>query len=253
MHNFLPRIIPVLLLKGEGLYKGEKFKNHHYIGDPLNIIKIFNEKGADELMLLDIEASKNQKINFDLIAKVAGECFMPLTYGGGIKTLNEINKIIQLGVEKIVINTSAFLNKNLIKESVKEFGSSTVSVCVDYKKDFLGKRIVYHSNGSIKTIYDPKVWIMKLQNWGVGEIILQNIDRDGTFMGYDFEFISSIKDLLKVPLVISGGARGEKDFKKAIKKHNILNMAGGSCFCFIGVHRAVLITYPDINNLNNEG
>ena len=247
--DFIPRVIPVLLLKGKGLYKGIEFKNHKYVGDPINIVKIFNDKEVDELVFFDVEATSRAEINYNFLKEIAGECFMPLSYGGGINSLDQIQKIIHSGVEKVFINSAAIENLKFISDAVSEFGSSTICVCIDYKKNFFGKRLVYKLNATQKTLLDPHNWAKKLEDTGVGEIILQNINADGTLSGYDFEYFNELKKSIGIPLIIAGGSRGLEDFKIAIENYKIHNMAGGACFIYYGVHRAVLVSYPDIKQL----
>ena len=175
---------------------------------------------------------------------------MPLSYGGGIKNIEQIRKIIQLGVEKIVLNTAAIDNINLIRDAVKEFGSSTICCCIDYKENFFGIPKVYSHSGSRKTNLDPIEWGKQIEQAGAGEIILQNISFDGTLQGYDFSYFNKFKNEISVPLIIAGGAKGIEDFNQAIEKYQIKNMAGGACFVYHGIHRAVLISYPNLNQLN---
>ena len=252
MFNEFPRIIPVLLLKNKGLYKGQQFKNHSYIGDPINTVKIFNDKEADELLIFDITASLNNiKPSYQILESMAGECFMPLSYGGGIDSLKIIEKIIKLGVEKIYINTAAIVNQSLVREAVKEFGTSTICCCIDYKTDFFKKNRVYVYSGTKKTKYNPIEWAKKLEDLGVGEIILNSISRDGTQTGFDFDYFNQLFKIVKIPLIISGGCSGIENIRGSIKK-KINNMAVGSSFVYRGKHRAVLITYPDSNELGYE-
>lgn len=243
MFSFYPRVIPILLLKREGLYKGKNFKKHRYIGDPINAIKIFNEKEVDELVFFDIEASKSRTgPNLDILKEIAGECFMPLAFGGGINSIEQIREILSLGVEKVILNSAAVKNKNFVTEAVSYFGSSTVTCAIDYKTDFLGRKRVYINSGTEKTNLEPLEWAKDLEKLGVGELLINSIDLEGTKRGYDYTFFKSFQNSLKIPLVISGGAKGKEDFNKCIS-HDIKGMAGGACFVFQGKHDAVLITY----------
>ena len=243
MNNLEHRIIPVLLLKGGGLYKGVNFDKYSYVGDPINAVKIFNEKEVDELVFFDIEASHMSKSpNIEKLEEVCGECFMPLSFGGGINSIEIIKKIISLGVEKVIINTAAVEDKGLIIEAVKYFGSSTITCCIDYKTDFFGKRKVYIRNGTEKTNLDPILWMEELQEIGVGEIILNSIDKDGTGKGYDLNYLKQLDKLHKTPIIISGGLNSKEDIKDAIKM-GFTAMAGGSYFVYYGKRKAVLITY----------
>ena len=243
------RIIPVLLMKNRGLYKGIKYRNHKYVGDPINTVKIFNEKEVDELILLDIEASlKKKPIDFEFIKEVVSEAFMPIGYGGGIKSLEEAQKLFSIGVEKIVLNTYAVLNFDLVKSLVDKYGSQSVVFSLDVKKDFWGKRKVYIKSGTEKTQYEPLEVALKMQELGVGEIILNDIDRDGTFEGYDIELIKLIARNTKVPLIACGGAKDITDFRKA-KEAGAHACGAGAMFVFHMPHRAVVISYPDYNEL----
>jgi len=243
MYSFYPRVIPVLLLKGEGLYKGKKFKDHRYIGDPINALKIFNEKEVDELVFFDIDASRNNKPpNLSKLEEIAGECFMPLAFGGGINSKELIKEILALGVEKVVLNSAGVEDPGFVKGAVNHFGGSTITCAIDYKTDFLGRKRVYIESGTRKTKLDPLEWGKQLAAIGVGEIIVNNIDKEGTKEGYDYDYFKLFQKSINVPLVISGGAKGGGDFKKC-HSEGIDNMAGGACFVFQGKHDAVLITY----------
>lgn len=243
------RVIPVLLLKNRGFYKGVKFKDHKYVGDPINTVKIFNDKEVDELIILDIEASKlNKPIDFDYLKEVVSEAFMPVGYGGGIKTVEDAKKLFNLGLEKIVLNTNAILNPNLIKELVDVFGSQSVVFSLDIKKDFWGKYKVYIKSGAEKTNYEALEVAKKMEELGVGEIIINNIDKDGTFEGYDLKLINYISSNLSIPTIACGGARNIYDFKLA-KEAGAHACGAGSMFVFHMPHRAVVISYPDYNKL----
>lgn len=239
------RIIPVLLYKNQGLYKSVNFKNHNYIGDPINAIKIFNDKEVDELIFLDIDAStKKTGVNYNLIEQITGECFMPLSYGGGISTLVEIEKILKLGVEKVVINSYAINNLNFIKEASDKFGSSTIVVSVDYKKDLFGRLRVYSKSGNEKSSLAPIQYCLLLEEYGVGEIMLNSIDHDGIMNGYDLQTIEEAVKKIGVPLIACGGAGTLEDFKKLYELTNVSAMAAGSMFVYHGPFKAVLINYP---------
>lgn len=243
------RVIPVLLLKNGGLYKGVKFKNHKYVGDPVNTVKIFNEKEVDELVIFDIEASKlNKPINFELLENIVSEAFMPIAYGGGIKTLEDAKKLFNLGIEKVILNTTALENFNLIQELVNNFGSQSVVFCLDVKKDFFGKYKVYAYSGSKKIKTLPIDIAKKMQNMGVGEVIVNSIDNDGVMKGYDLNIIQGVANALSVPVVACGGAGKLDDFIKA-KEIGAHGCAAGSMFVYNGIHKAVLISYPKYEKL----
>ena len=238
------RIIPCLLMRDEGLVKTIKFNDYKYIGDPINALKIYNEKEVDELIYLDIDASKkNQEPNFEFLKHLASECFMPLTYGGGVKNLNQIENILKIGFEKIVINSSFLTNPELAISAAKEFGSSTIIGAIDYKKNIFGKKYIYNhvtnKNQSLLPLEQAKI----LEGNGVGEIFLNSVDRDGMYLGYDLELVSELSSQLSIPLIACGGASNYDDFNKVIKA-GASAAAAGSVFVYQGPHRAVLISYP---------
>ena len=242
------RIIPVLLLKNGGLYKGIGFKNHTYVGDPINTIKLFNDKEVDELVILDIEASKeNKSIDFEILEEIVSEAFMPVAYGGGIKSIDDAKRVFSLGIEKIVLNTSAVLNNYLIKELVDIYGSQSILFSLDYKKSMFGYN-TYIKSGSEKIGSDIKELAMKMQDLGIGEIILNSIDNDGKMNGYDLKVLSEISNILTIPVIVAGGAKTIDDFKLA-KSSGASACAASSMFVYHGPHRAVLISYPNYSKL----
>lgn len=245
MSGVFNRVIPCLLLQDGGLVKTEKFKNPKYVGDPINAIRIFNDKYVDELIFLDINASRlNKEPDYDLIARIAGECFMPLCYGGGIKTLEQARKLVALGVEKISINSTAIQNLDLIKQLVGELGSQSVVGAIDIKRNFWGKEYVYDSSKGRLTNLNPLTHAQNLVAAGVGEIFINDVNRDGTFSGYNIALISSIADKINVPLIACGGASSIDDMQNVFLA-GASAAAAGSLFVFYGPHRAVLINYPD--------
>jgi len=238
------RIIPTLLLKNRGFYKGIKFKNHNYVGDPINIIKIFNEKEVDELIIFDIIASKeNKPIDFSYLKEVVSEAFMPIGYGGGIKTIEDAQKLFSIGIEKVILNTNAILDFELVQKLVDKFGSQSIVFSLDYKKKLFGKYKVFIKSGTKKTKYSPIDIALKMEKLGVGEIILNAIDKDGTFSGYDVETIQQIASKINIPIIASGGAKDLKDFKLA-KMAGAHACGAGSMFVYHMPHRAVIISYP---------
>jgi cyclase len=246
------RVIPVLLLKGKGLYKTIKFKDPQYIGDPINAVKIFNEKEVDELCFLDISAtSAKHEINYKMISEIASECFMPLSYGGGINSLDQIKKLFNIGIEKVIINTAAHSNNNLISAASAYFGSQSIVGCIDVKKNFLGKYEVHIESGKKNTKKNPLDFAKELQEMGVGEILLNSIDRDGTMKGYDIEIIKKISSCLNVPLIACGGAGSIDDLSMVVKEGSANAVAAGSMFVFHGKHKAVLISYPSQKEINS--
>jgi imidazole glycerol-phosphate synthase subunit HisF len=239
------RVIPCLLLSEGGLIKTVKFDQPKYIGDPINAVKIFNDKEVDELIFLDIDASKKKgEPDYDLIAHLATECFMPFSYGGGVSSIEQIKKILRLGVEKVVINYSALQNLDLIKSASVYFGSSTIIGAVDVKKDFWGGYKVYDHVKKKTTTLNPIEHVKALEQAGVGEIFLNNVDRDGTFKGLDHGLISSINKVIKTPLIVCGGVASVQEIKELVLETSISAVAAGSLFVFQGPHRAVLISYP---------
>ena len=246
------RIIPALLLHRGGLVKTIQFKNPVYVGDPINAIRIFNEKEVDELMVLDITATKEQRTpDFGLIEQFAGECFMPPTYGGGITTLEHANRIFALGVEKICIQSSALENPNFVTKLVDRFGSSSIIVSIDIKRNwFSGKKSL---NTTPKIGVKSAYWLDQVKvlvDAGAGEILLNAVYKDGTLSGPDLELISEASNSLDVPLIAIGGISSLEDMKNAITM-GASAVAAGAYFVFHGPHRAVLITYPKYKELED--
>ena len=241
----LPRIIPVLLVEGAKLVKSRQFRDNKYIGDPLNAVRIFNSKDVDELILLDISKNSAQKPQFSFVSEFASECFSPMTYGGGIRDLGMINDILRNGVEKISINTVAVENPNFVKLAAEEFGSSAIVVSIDVKKDKKsGKYEIFTNNGTRHANLDLIDFIKNLQDLGAGEILINSIDRDGMYTGYDIELIKMVTETITLPVIACGGARDVGDFYTAISEGKASAVAAGSCFVFFGARRAVLINYP---------
>lgn len=245
---FRPRVIPVLLLKNLGLVKSIKFKNHRYIGDPINAVKIFNDLRADELVFLDINATKEGRlISLDFVNKVGDEANMPFGVGGGIKSIQDIRKILENGAEKVVLNTVACEDSNFIKEAADTFGSSTIVVCLDVKKNLFGKYEIVYMNAKKKLKENVVEFAQKLADYGAGELIIQSVDRDGTYSGYDIELIKKISEAVTIPVVALGGARDYSDFSRASKEGFASAVAAGSLFVYHGARRAVLINFPNKN------
>lgn len=240
------RVIPCLLLRGHGLVKTRKFKDAMYIGDPVNAVRIFSEKEVDELMVLDIDASREgREPNYDLITEIAGECFMPMAYGGGIRTLDQVRRLIRSGVEKVVINSAAIESTKIITESADVFGSQAVVAAVDVRRTLLGGYKVVAKSATIETKLKLEGYLQQLQAAGAGEIIINSVDRDGVMAGYDIELLGIVSGVVKVPVVACGGAGTVEHLKQAIKEGGASAVAAGSMFVFHGRHRAVLINYPD--------
>jgi imidazole glycerol-phosphate synthase subunit HisF len=248
------RVIPSLLLKGEGLVKTVNFKNPKYVGDPINAVRIFNEKEVHELVFLDITASiENRSPRFDIISNIASECFMPLGYGGGIRTLEQARQLFSLGVEKIIINSYAIENPSFIRNLADMVGSQSVVVSIDVKKNFFGKYETYALSGTAKTPWDPISWAQEAERSGAGEIILNSIDQDGTMKGYDIPLIKNVSDSVNIPVVACGGAGTVKDFSTAVHEGGASAIAAGSMFVYYGKYRAVLINFPDDEELKSVG
>ena len=242
-----PRIIPNLLIHNKGLVKTINFKDPKYVGDPINAVKIFNEKSVDELIVTDIDATvKNIDPDYSMIEKLAMECRMPLCYGGGINNANQAKQIFSLGVEKIAISSSAINNPKLITELSDSVGSQSVVIVMDIKKKFLGKgyELVTH-NGTKKTGINPLKFVEEIKELGVGEIVINSIDRDGTMKGYDYQLIEKIRNITTLPMTILGGAGSLEDIGNLINKYKIIGAGAGSIFVFKGKYRAVLINYPN--------
>jgi cyclase len=245
------RVIPCLLLKNLGLIKTFKFKNEIYIGDPINAIRIFNDKEVDELVFLDISASKeNRKPNISFIRNLASECFMPFAYGGGITTLDEIAELNSIGVEKVIINSSAFIDETFIPKAIDRFGSSSIVLSLDFKKDIFGNYSAYILSGSKKINLTFMELLNRVNQWQVGEVIVNCIERDGVMNGYDEVLIKKITNELDMPLVALGGAGSLEHMKSAVINAGASAVAAGSFFVFYGPHKAVLINYPNIEQLN---
>ena len=243
---FRPRLIPVLLLQNNALVKSVKFKNHNYIGDPINAVKIFNDLKADELVLLDIDASsERRRISSEVIRRVGEEANMPFSVGGGITSIDDIQSLIACGAEKVILNSFAIKNINFLKEASDTFGSSTIVLCIDVKKTFFRKKdYVYIRNGKEATRYTPVELAKIAQDKGAGEIIIQSINKDGTMAGFDLDLIKSISDSVTIPTVALGGCRNMEDCKSVYKNGRVNGIAAGSFFVYQGLNKGVLINYP---------
>ena len=248
----ISRVIPCLLLKNKGLVKTVNFKNPIYIGDPINAIKIFNEKEVDELILLDIDATRDgREPSYDIINKIAGECFMPLCYGGGISKIKHITEILKCGVEKVAINTCAVKDPIFIKDAAQFFGSSTIVVSIDVKKNLFGKYTIFLNNGNQNTHIDLIEYVKLAEEMGAGEIFLNSIDRDGTMQGYDIDLISKVTGSVTIPVIAGGGAGNITHMRDAIQNGAAAAVSAGSFFVFHGKRKAVLISYPSQNEIKH--
>ena len=243
------RVMPCLLLQNSKLVKTVKFKDPNYIGDPVNAIKIFNEKEVDELIFLDITSTfENKSPPFKIIKQIASECFMPLTYGGGIRSIEDMRTIFSLGVEKIAINSNFHENADLVREAAKIFGNQSIVVSIDAKKKMLGGYETYINGGRIGTRTDPITVAKRAEAAGAGEILLTSIDQDGTMQGYDTDLIRSVASEINVPLIACGGAGKVEDFAYAVKA-GASAVAAGSMVVYQGRHRGVLINFPSQKEL----
>jgi cyclase len=242
-----PRLIPCLLVHNGGLVKTVNFGAPKYIGDPINAVRIFNEKEVDELVVLDIDASvKGIEPDYQLISYLATECRMPLCYGGGVRTVAQIEKIISLGVEKIAVSSAAVENPKLISSAASRVGSQSVVVVIDVKKTgFLRRYEVVTHNGTRKTGFDPVKFAERMAELGAGEILVNSVDRDGKMNGYDLDLVEQIRQAVHLPLTVLGGAGSLRDIKTLINHYGIVGAAAGSLFVFKGKYRAVLINYPN--------
>jgi cyclase len=246
-----PRVIPCLLLKGERLVKTVRFGNPVYVGDPINTVRIFNEKEVDELVILDIAATlEGRRPAIDTIARIASEAFMPVAYGGGIRSLEDARAVLACGVEKVVINTAAAEQPDSVREIAAAYGNSSVVISIDVRRKLLGRREVCVRGGRKATGLDPVASARAAAGLGAGEILLNSIDRDGTMQGYDIELVRSVARAVAVPVIACGGAGSLADFSTALREGGASAVAAGSFFVFHGRHRAVLISYPSPDQLS---
>ena len=240
------RIIPCLLIHKNGLVKTVKFKQGKYVGDPINAVRIFNEKEVDELMVIDIDATvENRAPNFDLIKKLARECRMPFCYGGGVKTVEHARKIINLGAEKVAMSSIVMSNPEILTEIGRAIGMQSTVVVLDIRrKKFLGKYELFSHNGKQKVNVSPFELIQKIQKYGVGEVVINAIENDGVMQGFDFKLFNAFRAVIDGPMTILGGAGSLEDIRMAIEAYQTIGVAAGSLFVFKGKYKAVLINYP---------
>ncbi len=240
-----------MLIQNKGLVKTIKFKDPKYVGDPLNAVKIFNEKYVDELMVIDIDATRNRvSPNFNFIKTLAVECRMPLCYGGGVKTPDEAKIIINMGAEKVAISSEVVQNPLIVRKIADAVGSQSVVCVIDVKKKLFGGYEVYTENGTKSTGIDPVELVQKWELEGAGEIIINSIDRDGTMEGYDYKIIDKIRTAISLPISILGGAGSFDHIRESFQKYGIVGAAAGSLFVFKGKYRAVLISYPSESEIS---
>ena len=247
---FRPRVIPVLLLKDLALVKSVRFKHHKYIGDPINAVRIFNELKADELVFLDIDASRNDRlISLDFVREVGEEACMPFSVGGGIRSIDDIRAILAAGAEKVVIGTRAGLEPSFVKEAADRFGSSTIMICMDVKKKLFQGDRTWVRNGRSATSYTPLDFARLMEKNGAGELIVQSIDRDGSMNGYDIELIKSIADAVGIPVIALGGAGSLEHLTSGYRDGRANAVAAGSLFVYQDTRRGVLVNYPEKGEL----
>lgn len=247
-----PRIIPCLLIHNSGLVKTHRFAEPKYVGDPINAVRIFNEKEVDELIVIDIDATRmSREPDYPMIAKIAKECRMPLCYGGGVRDEQQVDRIISLGVEKVSISSAALADPGLIERSARRVGGQSIIVTLDVKKTGLLRtfEVVTH-NGTVKTGRRPVEAAVEMQARGAGEILLNMVDRDGEMKGYDLDLVAELRQAITIPLTVLGGAGSHEDIAALIGQEQIIGAAAGSLFVFKGKYRAVLINYPNAAEKN---
>ena len=247
-----PRIIVSLLMHSSGLVKSTRFSDYKYVGDPLNAVRIFNEKEVDELVFFDIDASKNNsEPNYELISNLASECRMPFCYGGGVRDVDQFDRIVSLGVEKVSISASAISNPNLISEASARVGSQSVVVTLDYRYSRIMKKMeIFTHNGNINTKLELLDFASKAESLGAGEIIFNSIDNDGTASGFDENLAAKALDKVSIPITILGGCSSSDDISDLFSKYGIIGACAGSFFVFKGKYKAVLINYPQNEEKN---
>ena len=242
-----PRVIPCLLVRNKGLVKTVKFEEGKYVGDPINAVRIFNEKEVDEIMVLDIDATREgREPDLAMIQKLATECRMPLCYGGGVKTADKAQQIFELGVEKVAVSAAALERPEIVSEMAERVGTQSVVVVLDVKKKMMGTRYeVYTHNASRRTRQNPVELARKFEQLGAGEIVLNSIDNDGVMKGYDFKLIDQVRAAINIPMSVLGGAGSLEDVGRVIERYGLIGAAAGSIFVFKGKYKAVLINYPN--------
>ncbi len=241
-----PRIIPCLLVRNGGLVKTVQFNSHKYVGDPINAVRIFNEKEVDELVVLDIDATvQSREPDYTLIQNLAAECRMPLCYGGGVKTAEQIQRIVRLGVEKVAISAAAVETPELISEAAARVGSQSIVVVMDVKKNAPRHYEICTHNGRKECGVHPADYARKIESCGAGEIVVNSIDRDGMMAGYDLALIQAVREAVSLPITALGGAADLDDISGLIRQFGVIGAAAGSLFVFKGKYRAVLISFPN--------
>lgn len=245
------RVIPTLLLKNDCLVKTKQFGKFTYVGDPVNTVRIFNELEVDELIFLDISATTERRSpNLKVLSEIADECFMPLTYGGGLRTIEDVKPIFDIGFEKVSINSEAICNPEIISKISQHYGSQAVIASIDVKKSFFGKNTVRSVSSRGKVNFTPLEWAKKLERYGAGEILLTSVDREGTWEGFDLELVKQVADAVSIPVIAHGGAGSTDHIRDAVKKANASAVALGSMVVFQKKGMGVLVNFPrDLSNL----
>lgn len=244
------RVIPVLLLDQGRLVKGKRFKRHRYVGDPINAVKIFNDKGVDELVFLDIAARKTGKgPDFALLADIAEEAFMPFAYGGGINSIQHIERLFRLGIEKVILNTSAYENPKLVEQAVAMAGSSSIVAAMDVTQSRFGAYQVRVNNARTKTGVEPVAYAKQLADLGVGELLVTAVKHEGCACGYDLALLHQVSQAVDIPVIAAGGAGSLQDMADVVRHSQVSAVAAGQLFVFHGKHQAVLINYPNYDEL----
>lgn len=245
------RVIPCLLIQNKGLVKTINFTNPKYIGDPINTVKLFNEKEVDEIIILDIDASaKSEELNYSLIEKLALECRMPLCYGGGVKNVQQASRLIELGVEKIALSSAIIENTSLISSISKVIGSQSVVAVIDVKKNSFGNYEVFINNGTKKIGQNFDMLLKQIEDYGAGEIVINSIDNDGVMKGYDLSLVEKVYNTVNIPITVIGGAGSKDHIFELIDRYKIIGAAAGSLFVFKGIYKAVLINYFTRDEIN---
>lgn len=245
-----PRVIPALLLRNGGLVKTVRFKDPIYVGDPINAVRIFNEKQVDEVAFLDITATVDGRgPDFDLLANIVSEAFMPFGYGGGITSMGQVERLFALGIEKVILNTATFRTPELVTLAAEIAGNQSVVASIDVRRRMFRGSKVWVESATVSTGRDPVAYAREMEERGAGEILLNSVDRDGTRTGFDLELVEAVSRAVSIPVIALGGAAELEDFRRAVH-HGASAVAAGSMFVFHGKRRAVLITYPDYDRLD---
>lgn len=248
---FEKRLIPTLLYNDRGLVKTVKFQKPRYIGDPINTLKIFNEKEVDEVVVLDIAATSRQRgPDLAFIKSITSECFFPLSYGGGITTLDDIECVLSLGIEKVILNSALNRDPYFIRQATEAFGSQSIVGSIDIKQNMLGLKSAYTHSGRKRVDKPLNDYVKSIEDLGIGELIVTSIDREGTYKGYDFSLIERVRALVSIPIIANGGAKHFKDAEEVFKRN--CSAAAGSIFVYHGPHRSVLINYPNHTQLSRN-